>query len=856
MKDRDNINSTNPAHGVKSKAAEYSIQLFKMKKHFLKLVLLLMVLSVISNAQQVGNKYGTVTEKTPSIPQYFSWLSHMNEGMEEAQIMSQLEFFKWLHDEYGMNLEIYALDAGMIDTYKKYGTMDSPEFKKKFPNGWDGFAELADSFSCKLGLWGGPDGFGNTEEEENARIELMSGLCRDYGLQLFKFDAVCGQLRDEKQASFAKMLTECRKYVPNLIALNHRLNLGIAKPHVTTSLWEHKEMYVDVQITNNVTGTHNRVGALSRGLPPGLTRLIEDHGCCISSCLDYWEDELIIQAFNRSLILAPEIYGNPWLLRDDEYAKLGRIYNLHYRNREILVDGIVLPSEKYGVNAVSRGDGSTRFITLRNLSWNPETITVALDNEIGLTGKGNIEVRRYHPSEKIIGEFKYGEQFKVEVEPFRSCLLMVSTKPSNEIGIKGCNYEVVRDTKDKPVLIKLLGMPGSNASISLDSGNREFSKAYLDGKSADKILDDNLKISFSGKAYKNKWHRKLGDLEVIDVPDDAKQLYEATCFTASNNIVEAQSLKRSGETNIPQVKKARDTFFENEYFIRRGLWDKFMFDGDLNTFFGVYRYSSDQEKDKRIDGGALRLDLGKIESVDKIVMSSLYPVDRENLPPDHLTAEVSTDLKSWKEITLKRAEKRGKQIDVSYFMQDGSYELFDTDVYDWTFDSKEELDIRYIKIKDAPDRIAEFKIQDNNQQLSSSIWQATHLFAPYDRVVPIKAWETNVKIDKDAPEGSYLCVAFEGTHGVNKAFSALRMDGKPIGSPLRAPSFPFIVRGMGPEEVDKNNTYYFPISDEMKGKKVDVVGLLLKGGETDVKPHVWTTCYPTPYEIRELRLEE
>jgi hypothetical protein len=37
---------------------------------------------------------------------------------------------------------------------------------------------------------------------------------------------------------------------------------------------------------------------------------------------------LILQAFNRSLILAPEIYGNPWLLKDNEFAKLARIFNL------------------------------------------------------------------------------------------------------------------------------------------------------------------------------------------------------------------------------------------------------------------------------------------------------------------------------------------------------------------------------------------------------------------------------------------------------------------------------------------------------------------------------------------------
>lgn len=64
---------------------------------------------------------------------------------------------------------------------------------------------------------------------------------------------------------------------------------------------------------------------------------------CLSSCLDYWEDELVLQAFNRSLLLSPQIYGNPWLLSDREFPKLERIFNLHRKFSGLLVDGIELP---------------------------------------------------------------------------------------------------------------------------------------------------------------------------------------------------------------------------------------------------------------------------------------------------------------------------------------------------------------------------------------------------------------------------------------------------------------------------------------------------------------------------------
>jgi hypothetical protein len=134
-------------------------------------------------------RHGTITEKTPSIPQYFTWINNTNEGATAEQTLINLRFFKWLHDEFGMRLGIYAFDAGAIDSQQYYGRMDSERFRKQFPDGFKEIAELAKSFDCRLGLWGGPDGFGDTPEEENARTEMLVSLCRDYGFQLFKFDS-------------------------------------------------------------------------------------------------------------------------------------------------------------------------------------------------------------------------------------------------------------------------------------------------------------------------------------------------------------------------------------------------------------------------------------------------------------------------------------------------------------------------------------------------------------------------------------------------------------------------------------------------------------------------------------------
>ncbi len=173
--------------------------------------------SVVTDQEAV---YPGADERTPSYSQYFSWINNTNEGSTEAQTLANLDFFKWLHDEYGMVLDIYVISAGAIDKAGRYGTMDSDAFRSQFPNGFGPIYQKAKSMGTRLGTWGGPDGFGDTPEEEQARIDMMVELCRDYEFILLKFDGVVGGLRTEKQDAFVRMMTECRKYSPDLILLD------------------------------------------------------------------------------------------------------------------------------------------------------------------------------------------------------------------------------------------------------------------------------------------------------------------------------------------------------------------------------------------------------------------------------------------------------------------------------------------------------------------------------------------------------------------------------------------------------------------------------------------------------------
>jgi len=97
-------------------------------------------------------------------------------------------------------------------------------------------------------------------------------------------------------------------------------------------------------------------------------------------------------------------------------------------------------------------------------------------------------------------------------------------------------------------------------------------------------------VIFAGERMKDDFHRKIDVLSKIAIPDDWKALYEVTCFTADNNALEVRSLKRSGPTDIPQVEKAREMFFNDPTFWQKGIWDKYAFDNDTATSFKVREY--------------------------------------------------------------------------------------------------------------------------------------------------------------------------------------------------------------------------------------------------------------------------
>ena len=222
-----------------------------------------------------GRDRKRVTNRTPSVTEYCNWINVTNEGATEAQTLTNLRFFEWLHDAYGFQLDSYLLDAGVIDGSNFYGSTSSERFKRQFPDGFGPIVDAAARFGCRLGIWLGPDGFGDTPEEEAERTEMVLSLFRDHGFRKLKLDQVCGMLRPEKQDAFCNLIEQCRECCPELIVDCCAIDLGKGRNVATTHIGFDtvEEAYIDVHMRNLVPAPHNRAQSLHQPAEyPALNR--------------------------------------------------------------------------------------------------------------------------------------------------------------------------------------------------------------------------------------------------------------------------------------------------------------------------------------------------------------------------------------------------------------------------------------------------------------------------------------------------------------------------------------------------------------------------------------------------------
>lgn len=751
-------------------------------------------------------------ERTPSKSEYFSWINSTNEGSNEAQTLANLAFFRYLKETYGMQLDIYAWDAGNLDgAGGGYETPDSEKLRAQYPNGYEPIVKAAAEMGTRMGVWGGADGYGDTEEEANARRDILVKLCKDYHFALFKFDTVCGELRAEKRKEFEKSMRECRKYSPDLILLNHRNDLGEAEYCATTFLWEGQETYVDVHGFNTVTAPHNRAYTFFRGHTPELKRLTEDHGVCISSSIDYFEDDLVYQAFNRSLILAPEIYGNPWFMRDDELPTLARIYNLHRRHREILIDGMLPPAElgDLGNNAVFRGDGKRRFFVSGNASWQEKTVRIPLNEKIGLSPCKEVCVTRRFPTELFSGCFAYGDTVELTIPPFRAVLFEICDVNVADLQWKGGEYRVIKESET-----------GEIQEVELLSKTESFGLFDVKTKSFISLAASDTDMRLQNPV-------KLCSLHTCPVPANAETLYETVCFGADNDSLERRSIRRSGESTIPEVRAAREAFFSQSSYHQRGCETASPFDGNPKSIFDVKSrayYNFNDRIGYRIEDGCLRVDLGNEEKIERIEIEYFDA----NCQPKHLFfpqipteyGEVSKDLQTWNCAPLSKTETLQKETLLTYaYYSDVPIEA-QGERKKAVYATGEES-FRYFRLNHPIDRIFSIRFFFGEEEIKAKAPHLTNLFAPYEkRQTKFSACGTVRLTKENLPIHPYLAVAFEGKTGYEAAYCCAEVDGKLFAFPSRAPAYPAHAYEYPVHPVDGNYTYFLPIKSEWVGKEI------------------------------------
>ena len=766
-------------------------------------------------------------ENTPSIPYYFSWINNTNEGSTERQTLINLDFFRYMKETYGMQIRIYAWDAGNFDGASQgYGDVKGEKFRSQYPEGYKNVVAKAASLGIRFGLWGSPDGFGDTPEQEKERVDFYVHLCRDYHFAAFKLDGVCGRLRPEKAGTYARMIEECRKYSPDLILLNHRLDFYEAQKYITTFLWNGDETYTDVHAHNKITAPHHRAYAFTRGNVKNekgeLIRLAEDHGVCLSSAMDYFEDELIYQGFGRCLITAPEIYGNPWLLKDSELPRLARIYNLHARYADILVNGFTLPAE-FGANAVSRGSDSVRLICTGNDTWEAKTISLPLDETIGLAATdAPVQVTLRFPYDQYVGVYKYTERVDVELPPFRAVLVEIAPVGQAAPVLTNCVYNVNKEDADGvPVEIEVVKCGGDDIGL-LRNGETTF---FRKGECVDNME--------KAPAY-------LGALTgCVEDPENGEELYEAAMFAIDNDSLEARCLKRCGPTQIPAVQAARDAFFEQATYRLRGCEAAALFDGDETAFFdGQSRNYCDNVL--RIDGGCLRIDLGEAVDADSVTIECFSIDEPTREVPAQLIpefAEYALRFSDWRRSGKAEVADCGKLT--QKIVRFGVHTLYEAQGSRLRVSYPIGGKLRYLRIAEPMDRIFSVTVLKDGAPVKLHHPTANNMQAHYSKK-PTKLVKTAEFTIPEHREGAYLALGVNGEHGTEGVYCTAEIDGVLLGFEDRAPSYKSNVWEHMVCDEAVNNTFYFTLPEGSAGKKIRLYASFStdKGGECDCRVYL------------------
>ena len=227
-----------------------------------------------------------------------------------------------------------------------------------------------------------------------------------------------------------------------------------------------------------------------------------------------------------------------------------------------------------------------------------------------------------------------------------------------------------------------------------------------------------------------------------------------------------------------------------------------------------------------------------------------------------INAYVSADLKNWTAVPLKIEAENPAEVSVLKDSYSGTKKFETIKVNRITIDLPSTAQtVRYLKIPGKAVNLGEVIGTYQGKEMNRSGWRASNVFADYDKAPAQRAWSATFKLD-EAAKGSYLVIPCNGKHGRDGAYAALRMNGRPIGAPHRAKSYPANPWETGNGRPDANFSFFIPITQEMIGATIDAVVMQFESEGSPKIPlgeftsEVWITAYPIPYIAKQLVLEE
>lgn len=772
---------------------------------------------------------------------YFDWLCHDNSGPRESEVLANFAALRRLKELYGLQFDIYNSDAGLVESQGTYYPQFKANFLSRFPAGLGPLAKASEELGMRLGLWIGPDGFGETPEEMKARREQLLSWVRDFNVGLFKLDTVVSELAhpdryilEKKYQSLADVLSEARRIDPGFIAINHRINNS---PYMLTLtdclLWRGEETYIDVHIHNETASLTNRDGSIGRELSSELYgtpfRQFEDHGICFNSCLEKWEDDLVTQAFGRASVLSPEMYGTFFFLGDEDYPRLARLIQLHKRLEPLLKSSFPLPE-----GDVAHADGASSLVLVRNMSWEPSVKTIPLDTKIGLRAAPGtpLTVRQRHPVEVLMkraGEGAVvGGALSVELDPFSLRLIQIDTSPPAEPLVVGIPYEVVPGPDAGSFGINLLGVPGRTADVAF----LNFGGLTVRTSTGVPVPTEGTpwQVTFPGTSPAGPAFARLSDFR--DDPaavEEGARLAELAKFSIDDDSLEIREMVRLKRepSRLPEIEACRDYMWDRVVAAEGTFLNAF--DGDPRTRWsdGFPRRSpfTGSPAPYRSATSLWRIDLGRPTDLAKLELWIVRRTDAAFLE----AVERSSDLIEWTrtdELSLAAAEgipeagtlrQRGRTI-----------RIFDVDAGDQR-PAIISIPIvggpcRYVRVRGRNFSVSEILGYDEaGRPLDRSGWRATNFFG--ETPAPRRVLRA-VHVPTDESPGREYAVAvtagpakFDPVDGV---YVVALVDGRPVVPHHRVPSYPYHHyewNSGGPKLAGM--TFRLPIDPTWKGKTVE-----------------------------------